>query len=98
VVRIVAKCVGGPLDGLFFSVVDDQLEITGFPELKTRQVEQQVEGDEPMLVDTGEPIDKYVKTESSQRDFEGEERALFKLLFDGHALIGICEFAYDSGS
>lgn len=101
--RIIARLVGGPLDGRLFSVTNDQEEIGGL----------EIPGYEPMQllvesVDTGEvdgegqPVmkdhvtgykDKYVKRAESLRSFVGEEEELAAAAFD-HKVEAICEFHY----
>lgn len=76
--RILAKAVDGPLNGMYFSVQENQETIEGFNDMS--------EGSQ------------YVKDETSQRDFQGEEEALVKLLFDSdqHDLSQICKFRYNA--
>lgn len=88
--RIIAKLVNGPLNGALVSVSVDQAEIGGLD----------FAGYEPMQVEldeeTGEPryVDKYIKDESTVREFVGEEEGLAVAAFD-HDVNAICEFHYE---
>jgi hypothetical protein len=101
--RIVAKTVNGPLDVQYFSVIDTQLEITGMTGMETREVQLADDNGQPVTDEDGNavttfvPVDKYVKDESTLRDFAGEEKGLFALLFD-HDVTQICDFNYESGN